>query len=165
MSPGIISTAFVLTIVLSAMPRAANGEIYMWIDAAGGKTVSNEPPPKGVRVLEVFHDAVAKPLTSAEMAAVRDATQQAQIQSLTDRIRSLERETQLSSRPPAAPPIQYLPPQMSSPCDPNWSDCGAIWPYPFVTGPVAVIRVPHNGPRFRNFPQMENRHEPHGKWR
>jgi len=156
--------AWPLSIALVAMPAAVMADIYTWIDAAGTKTYSDQPPPKGVQLLSVAREPPVKPLTPAEQAAQRDAAQQAQIQALSERLRWLERETQLASRPPPAP-VQYVP-APPAPCDPRWSDCGTWWSPPFLSAPVAVIRVPQMHHHFRGqHHRMDNHRGGRGSWR
>lgn len=157
--------AWPLSIALAAMPAAAMADIYTWIDAAGTKTYSDQPPPKGVQLLSVAREPPAKPLTPAEQAAQRDEAQQAKIQALSERVRWLEREAQLAaSRPPAAP-VQYVPPP-PAPCDPRWSDCGDWWSPPLLSAPVAVIRVPQVHHHFRGQHHRMDKHRGgRGGWR
>lgn len=148
--------AWPLSIALAALPATAMADIYTWIDAAGTKTYSDQPPPKGMQLLSVAREPPVKPLTPAELAAQRDEAQQAKIQALSERVRWLEREAQLASRPPPAP-VQYVPPP--PPCDPNWADCGVGWSPPLLSAPVTIIRVPHVHHHFRGqHHRMDNHH-------
>jgi len=165
MFPRSFTAVLPLTIALAALPGSVNADIYTWIDSSGIKTYSDAPPPKGVRVLDVLRETPVKPLTAAEIAAKRDAEQQAQIQSLNDRIRSLEQETRLARYPVALPSSQYSAPPPSLPCDPAWSGCDSFWPAPFLSVPVVVIRRPHDEHRFRFQQRMGNHQAFHGNGR
>lgn len=146
MSSRFLSTALPLIIAVSALP--ANADIYTWLDPSGAKTYSDQPPPSGVQLLNVVREPPVKPLTAAEIAARREAVQQAQIQSLTDRLRLLEREVQMANRP--APPVQYVLPPASSPCDPAWADCVGPSSAPFYTVPATIIQFPQHQHHFGN---------------
>ena len=165
MFPRIFTAILPLTIALSALPGSVIADIYTWIDSSGVKTYSDSPPPKGVSLLKVLRETPAKPPTAAEIAAKHDAEQQAQIQSLTNRIRTLEQEPQLVSRPAMLPPSQYSAPPVASPCDPNWSDCNSLWSAPLLSAPFVVIRRPHDEHQFRERQRMGNHQGFHGSGR
>lgn len=52
--------AWPLSIAVAAMPAAAMADIYTWIDTAGTKTYSDQPPPKGVQLLSVAREPASQ---------------------------------------------------------------------------------------------------------
>jgi len=159
--------ARILRIVLPAVLAGTSGlqpahaDIYTWVDASGTVNVSNLAPPDGARVTSIIR--AAAPATAALYDAAREAARQAEVQSLTERVRQLEDEVQFSSRqmppadyraiptPPAIsyvvnltpPSVQYAnvntTPPANAGCDPAWMGCGLWWFYP---PSFAVARPP-----------------------
>ena len=148
---------------------AARADIYTWTDAAGRVNISNLTPPDGVRVTNVVHETPKPPPVRPDPG---DASAQADVQALSERVRQLEREIDFARRAPppmsyaaapAPPVVQYPdvqysyamqpPPQPSYGCDPSWIGCGGFgylgWPYGYPAS-VVVVRAPrfHRGDAF-----------------
>jgi hypothetical protein len=146
-------------------PACAGAEIYGWVDPSGGVTYSNLPPPKDARVIEVIPDE--PPPSPQAQAAAHDA----EMKTLNDRVRQLERELQASrmeappypvSAPPyGSPPGYGPPPAYGAPppypsydagagygagCDPGFFDCN-LWDGPiyFTTGFAPWWAFRHHG--------------------
>jgi len=115
--------------------QRAHADIYTWVDAAGTVNVSNLEPPSGVRVTSVTHE---QPKKNADGSAV--AVREAEMQMMKERIRSLELEVELASRPPAdyrpappdyrPPPVDYRPMPVPVP----YASEPMSWPTPYMTG-------------------------------
>ena len=143
----------------------AHADIYTWVDASGFVTLSNLPPPEGVRVTNVTHETPQKLATRDD--AAREAVRQAELQALSDRVRQLENEVEVARRtvpppsiayiPVAAPaPVQYqseLAPAPSGWCDPTWASCWGLWGSGFYPASVVVVR----GHNFHHFPRGHDR--------
>ena len=166
--------AVVLTVALAS--RLAHADIYTWTDSSGRVTISNLPPPDGVRVTHVAHESPVPPAVRDE--AARDAARRAEVQALADRVRQLEDEVELAKRQPpppmdyraalapppypypseiAPPPPQYgvnVAPPASYGCDVTWINCLNGWG-PVYPASVVVLR----DPRYRRFhPGQPGRH-------
>jgi hypothetical protein len=152
--------------------QLAHADIYTWVDASGAINVSNLAPPEGTRVTRITR--AAAPATAAREDAAREAARQAEVQALAERVRQLEDQFELASRPApqagygAAPPppvvqyvvdttpaVQYAAVNMVSPanggCYPTWAGCGLWWGYP------ASVVVLHS-PSFRPFHSVRPGH-------
>jgi len=81
--------------------QPAHADIYTWIDATGGVSVSNLAPPEGVRVTNVIH--ASAPKTTARDDDVRDAARDAELRALTERVRQVEDEIEAATRQVPAP--------------------------------------------------------------
>jgi hypothetical protein len=143
----------------------AHADIYTWIDASGTLNVSNLAPPEGVRVVKVMHDSPPASVPARDPTA--DASRQAEVQFLAERVRQLEYQVDLANRQApmpmpipmqyaaAAPPVpQYVydaPQPAFNECDPAWSQCGNWWGAPFYPATVVVVSPPgfHRTPPFR----------------
>ena|SRR5271155_762310 len=77
--------------------QPAHADIYTWIDATGGVSVSNLAPPEGVRVTNVIH--ASAPKTTARDDDARDA----ELRALTERVRQVEDEIEAATRQVPAP--------------------------------------------------------------
>lgn len=140
-------------------PPLARADIYTWVDASGTLNVSNLSPPDGVRVTNVIHASVQK------TPQRDDATREAEVLALAERVRLLEDELVMARRPPApaveyrplpapipypvdavAPPMQYSfgpSPPMSTACDASWMNCG-LWAAPAIYPASVVVLLPTN---------------------
>jgi Domain of unknown function (DUF4124) len=145
--------------------QPALADVYTWVDKSGSVNVSNLAPPEGAHVTNVVHAIPAE--IAAREAAAREAARQSEVQALAERVRQLEGEVQLASRPP--PPMQYQPvpapplmqyssyptmppaapyapyaaPQANYGCDFSGIDCGS-WGLPgFYPASIIVLRVPN----------------------
>jgi hypothetical protein len=149
---------------------AAHAAIYTWVDPKGVVTVSNLPPPDGVKVTGVTPEL--PPKVAAAIEAAREAARQAELQLLSDRIRELEKEVDFERRPEPPPqvvhqvvmqytPVQYQidiapPAYAGSGCDGDWSNCGGFWgsgyyPSGVFIAPPPPPRRPHGVRRDRLF--------------
>jgi hypothetical protein len=68
--------------------QPAHADVYTWVDASGGVTVSNLAPPEGVRVTNVIH--ASAPKTTIRDDDAHDAARAAEAQALGARVRQLE---------------------------------------------------------------------------
>src|SRR5258707_353391 len=80
--------AFLLAIAFGS--QFAHADIYTWVDASGATNVSNVSPPEGVRVTRVAHENPRKAVRPD--TSVRDATHDAEIQALSERVQQLQHE-------------------------------------------------------------------------
>lgn len=157
--------------------QLAHADIYTWVDKSGTVNVSNVAPPEGSRVTNVIH-ASAEAIAARD-AAVRDASRQAEVQALAERVRQLEGEVQLASRQvppqveyravPAPPVVQYLAdpmppavqyaayaaPSANYGCDPSRIDCG-LWGIPGIY-PTSIIVL--RAPNFRRPQHFRDGHQ------
>ena len=147
----------------------AHADIYTWVDRNGVTNVSNLPPPEGVRLTNVSH---APPRDAAREAAAREASQQAELRILNERLAQLQDQIEQARR---EPPVAYPPPPMlvvapqapasyivnvlSAPapsypqgpaaCDYSFGDCGfGVWPGYYYAPGVFPIRAGKNNRRF-----------------
>jgi hypothetical protein len=95
MSTRILRAALLTALVVPFAAERAHADIYTWIDASGVVNVSNLAPPPGVRVTNVTHQKG----TQSNSAATREA----EMQAMKARIRNLELEVELATRPPVPP--------------------------------------------------------------
>ena len=146
----------------------AYADIYTWTDASGRINVSNVAPPVDVRVTKVIRE---DPAAAARAEAARNAAQESEIRTLTQRVAQLEQDASLARAappPPApypmmppAPPVPYSfamvqPPMQSVPdvapmlssCNPSWFDCALTWPSLIYPAGVVVLG-PRGGNHFR----------------
>jgi endonuclease/exonuclease/phosphatase (EEP) superfamily protein YafD len=84
--------------------QPAHADIYTWIDATGGVSASNLDPPDGVRVINVIHGSA--PNSQVRDEVVRDAARDAELQTLTERVRQIEDEIEAARRQVPAPKIE-----------------------------------------------------------
>ena len=142
-------------------PLSARPDVYVWIDTAGVRNVSNLPPPEGVRMVSVTR---AAPKDPAQEAAFRDAAREAEMRALRERVQQLQAEVEHVRREPSpavavlqpqAPPTPYVivvspPPapvpvyaQPAGECAYPWNNCGfGFWPG-FFPASVVVVRDRH----------------------
>jgi len=124
------------------LPALASAEIYGWVDPSGSVTYSNLPPPKNARVIEVIQEEPPlDPSVIAQAKAAADASHQAQLQALNDRIHALERQVQQVQHQPPPPPAPYpvaSAPIASAGCDAEYFDCD-LWSGPayYTVGTLA----------------------------
>ena len=147
--------AFLLAIAFGG--QLAHADIYTWVDASGATNVSNVSPPEGVRVARVTHENPQKALRPD--ATARDATHDAEIQALSERVRQLQHEVEFArtyAPPPLPQPMAYpaIPPAPApayaadvipaptSSCDPSFGGCGYWWGQPGYPANVVVVRAP-----------------------
>jgi hypothetical protein len=70
--------------------QPAYADLYTWVDASGGVNVSNLAPPEGARITNVILASAPKPPTRDDEA--REVARDAEVQTLTRRVRQLEDE-------------------------------------------------------------------------
>jgi len=160
MSKGfLLRAAWVAGLACSVGAGFAHADMYTWVDPTGRVNVSNLPPPDDVRVTSVTHEIAQK--VAARSDAARDAAREAELQILSDRVRQLEREVELASRPVPPPvmqsavvmqwtPVQYqievAPPETAG-CDTASWGCGGWWGSGLGSGfyPATIVapRAPH----------------------
>src|SRR5262249_2240887 len=98
-----------LIVVLLSASSLCYADIYTWTDANGRVNISNLAPPEGVRVTNVMRET---PRTQAQIEAAQEAARRAEVQALSDRVRQLEAEAEMSRRPMSVPvPVPIMPPQ------------------------------------------------------
>jgi hypothetical protein len=168
--------AAIASFVACTMP--AHADIYTWVDRKGVTNVSNLPPPEDARITSVSRTT---PKDAAREAAARDASRQAELRVLNERLRELQEQLEQVRR---EPPISYLPPPpmtvaapapyivnvITAPapsyapaggCDYSFGDCGfGAWPgyyYP----PTVFIARSGSGRGFRRFPQAQTQPNTH----
>jgi hypothetical protein len=147
--------AFPLVLAFMLGGQLAHADIYTWVDASGATNVSNLSPPEGVRVTRVTHEDSPKPPVRSD--TTRDATRDAEVQALSERVQQLQREVELArTYAPPPPPMPYpaLPPAPApayavddmptpaNPCDSVFGGCGYRWGQPFYPASVFVVRAP-----------------------
>jgi Domain of unknown function (DUF4124) len=147
MSMRILGCCALAAAALTLGVSSADADIYTWVDKKGVTNVSNLPPPEGARVTNVDR---TPPRDAAREAAAREATRQAELRALNDRVQQLTDQVEQQRREPVAfayapPPMPYAPPapayvvnvmQPAAPsyggasgCDYTWGDCGfGVWP-------------------------------------
>jgi hypothetical protein len=160
--------------------QLAHADIYTWVDASGAISVSNLAPPDGVRVTNILR--ATAPATATRDDDARNAARQTEMQALAERVRQLEDEVELATRPPPPqvdyraipapavvqyvvepPPVQYAvnvvnmtpPAQAYNGCDPAWMSCGSWWFPGIYPASVVVVRAPN----FRRFPPVHGGHQ------
>lgn len=88
----------------------AHADIYTWVDASGKLNLSNQPPPEGVRVTNVYRE---DPAARAHAEAARQASAREELRVLNARVEELERALAKArderDRPPEPAPIAYVP--------------------------------------------------------
>lgn len=155
----LLSAALPAVLACTLGLQLAHADIYTWVDPSGIVNVSNLPPPEGVRVTNVTQETPQKLATRYD--AAREAVRQAELQTLSDRVRQLENEVEVAQRPVPPPPVVYVPvptpapvqyqaemaPPASGGCDPSWLGCWAWWGSGFYPASVVVVRTPN----FRRF--------------
>jgi Domain of unknown function (DUF4124) len=72
--------------------KPAHADLYTWVDASGGVSVSNLAPPEGVRITNVV--LASSPKTATRDDDAREAARDAEVQALTKRVQQLEAELQ-----------------------------------------------------------------------
>lgn len=75
-------------LVATLGPQVAHADLYTWVDASGGMTVSNLTPPEGVRVTNVI--AESAPTITTRDDDTRGAVRGAEVQTLAKRVQQLE---------------------------------------------------------------------------
>jgi hypothetical protein len=156
--------AAALTCAVAALAQA---EIYTWVDAKGQLNIGNLPPPDDARVTKVVHET--PPHANPYNDAARDAAQQAELDSLNQRVAQLQNQLAYAAQAPAQPPVIVVPvaqpmpvpvpypvaaaaPQPAS-CDYGWNSCDGWWgpgffPYvSYVYAPPLRNRFPMRGGR------------------
>src|SRR5947207_5210123 len=144
--------AFAFLLAIAFGSQLARADVYTWVDASGATNVSNVSPPEGVRVTRVTHENPQKAVRPDP--AARDATHDAEIQALSERIQQLQHEVELARTyaPPLPQPMAYpaMPPAPApayaadampaptSSCDPSFGGCGYWWGQPGYPASVVV---------------------------
>ena len=142
----------------------AYADIYTWTDANGVVNISNIAPPAGARVSNVTVERPVPPSPQAD--AAREASRQAQLLAMSERIRQLENDAQAAPPPmlpPPSPPVivapvyvpmpifmpaptpvvaPYAEPPPVATCDPLTFGC----PYVVPTTVVLTSIVPRKSP-------------------
>ena len=158
----------------------AHADIYTWIDATGKLNLSNQSPPEGARVTNVYRE---DPAARAHAEAARAASAREELRALNDRVaeleRALEKAKEAQAAPPGPAPVAYVPtppppaayasamaqtivapPALGySPYFPNydcaWVGCFSPGSFGFYPGSVVVVNAPgmgHGHPRRRGEP-------------
>src|SRR5215469_8960386 len=84
----LLRIALPLALAATCGLRAAQADIYTWVDSSGALNVSNLTPPDDAKVLKVVHTDDA-------------AAQKAETQALADRVKQLENQVSMAgSQPP-----------------------------------------------------------------
>ena len=178
---------WLLRLVLLAVPgctvgwQLAYADIYTWVDAYGSINVSNVAPPEGVHVTKVTHESPSKNASRPDGSG--DASRQAEVQALAERVRELEHEIDVSRNQaptieyhaaPAPPPVPYrvsvppspvpyaLNPLTEYPVEstqPNEAGCDPAWTtcwwgQPVYLPSIIVLRAP----RFHQLPSSTGHH-------
>src|SRR5438874_8383090 len=146
---------FPLVLAFALGGQLAHADIYTWVDASGATNVSNLSPPEGARVTRITHED--PPKTSIRSTTARDATHDAEVQALSERVQQLQREVELArsywpppqpmaypAMPPAPAPAYTadVMPAPTNPCDSAFAGCGYWWGQPFYPANVVVVRAP-----------------------
>ena len=88
----------------------AGADIYTWVDASGNLNLSNQPPPEGVRVTNIYRE---NPAARAHADAARAASAREELRALNARVaeleRALEKSNENQARPPEPTPLAYAP--------------------------------------------------------
>ena len=147
-----------------------HADIYTWVDAAGKLNLSNQPPPEGARVTNVYRE---DPAARAHAEAARAASAREELRALNARVAELERALDKAKEAEAAPtgpaPVAYVPappppaayasamaqtivaPPASNylPYAPNydcaWVGCFSPGSFGFYPGSVVVVNAPGTG--------------------
>jgi len=148
----------------------AQADVYTWIDASGKLNLSNQPPPEGARVTNVYRE---DPAARAHAEAARAASAREELRTLTARVaeleRALEKAREDQARPPEPAPVAYAPAppppaayasamaqtivappvQSYSPYFPNydcaWVGCFSPGSFGFYPSSVVVVNAPGAG--------------------
>ena len=148
----------------------AHADIYTWVDASGKLNVSNQPPPEGARVTNVYRE---DPAARAHAEAARAASAREELRALNARVaeleRALEKAREEQARPPEPAPVAYAPappppaayasamaqtiiaPPVASyaPYFPNydcaWVGCFAPGSFGFYPSGVVIVNAPGTG--------------------
>src|SRR4051812_16249454 len=141
MSSRLLTTIVPVMAVCAFALRDANADIYAWTDQSGNMTLSDVPPPKGVRVLEVVSEPPPGTAARSETYAPRNSAHDAHdVRILAERVRVLERQVDLASSEQAASAAQYQAapsPQPTYGCQRVWADCWWWWTRaPYVYSPI-----------------------------
>ena len=124
--------SFALIAAVLALPLAAHGETYRWVDARGGVTYGDAPPP-GAREVRRLDEAAGR--VSTIPAAPVAARQRDVERALEARVEQLERELHdLRAAQPVAVPV--VVPQ------PVFSSAPLLVGAPFVVGPPFFAQRP-----------------------
>ena len=98
-------TLVLLAATMAALAAAsAQADIYTWVDKKGVTNVSNLPPPEDARVTNVSR---AAPKDPAREAAAREASHQAELRAVNERLAQLQEQFEQTRR---EPPLAYPPP-------------------------------------------------------
>lgn len=138
---------------------SAHADIYTWVDSSGKVNLSNQPPPEGARVTNVYRE---DPAVHASAEAARAAAQRAELKALNDRVTQLERDLDAANeRPPPAPVVYTLPAPAPAPypsvvaqtivvpsspaygdCPNPWANCLSPGNFGFYPGSIVLVSPP-----------------------
>lgn len=149
-------TASAVALIWAFAPPDGHADIYAWVDASGAMTLSDLPPPPGVRVVNVVNERTPGVPARAAPAPARDPNPEADVRVLAERIRQLERQIEVASYQPPPPVTQYAPTAPSYGYDCAWADCGPWWSQPVYPMGFGVVVVPSRG--FRHFHRFHGTH-------
>ena len=151
---------------------SAQADIYSWVDASGKLNLSNQPPPEGARITNVYRE---DPAARAHAEASRAASAREELRALNARVaeleRALENAREVQARPPEPAPVAYVPAPPApaayasamaqtiiappvpaySPYFPNydcaWVGCFSPGSFGFYPSGVVVVNAPETGHR------------------
>ena len=136
--------------------QCAHADVYAWLDASGTVVYSDLAPPPGARIIDVVPDSAPAVGTRAAILSNHDASKQAEVDMLSERVRLLERLAELGARQALIPQYGAGPaPAMNSGCDYTWTDCAPWWGPPVYPGIIVVQRSPLF-PRFGRFHRVQH---------
>jgi uncharacterized protein DUF4124 len=147
-------TASAVVLICGFASPKTHADIYAWVDASGAMTLSDLPPPPGVRVVNVVNERTPGVPARAAPAPARDPNHDVGV--LAERIRQLERQIEVASYQPPPPVTQYAPTAPSYGYDCAWADCGPWWSQLGYPVGVGVVVVPSRG--FRHFHRFHGTH-------
>ena len=148
MRRSLLATPAAMLICAFALPYA-HADVYAWVDASGALTLSDLPPPPGVRVVNVVSESTPGVPARIAPAPTRDPDHEADVRVLSERIRQLERQIEVASYQPSPPVTQYASTTPSDWYRCAWADCGPWWSQPAYPVGVGVVVLPSRG--FRHF--------------
>jgi hypothetical protein len=170
-----LSLALIASVAAAlALSQRAHADIYTWVDASGAVNVTNLPPPKTARVINVVAESPRPVVTPADLAA---AAARQEARALAERVQELERQVEQARAVPPPPPVVYAPapvaptvvqyftePVQQQPantgCDAGWNGCG-VAAGSFLYPPTVVI---FGGPRIRPIDNLHRQRGVPGHW-
>lgn len=176
-NPRIRQFAWALAFTGAFALRCAHADIYTWVDSAGKLNLSNQAPPEGTRITNVFREdpAVRAGAEAARAAAERDA-----LRALNERVKQLEQDLDAAKRTEPAP-VVYVPAPAPAPapypsimaqaivapaappiyanCNDPWGSCFSPGSFGFYPGGIVVLNAPAKH-RFRASHRGQERRMP-----